>query len=286
MWLAAAVLVALPLVLELTLRGIGLGSFPLYEPAARGVYRMRPEQAGQFLRRFEWRYDANGQRNDRIPASFAETTLLVGDSVVDGGVRVAQSDTLAAAATRLSGESFYCVACHGWSLANSLAALEAVPGWNGAKRLVLVLNSGDFDNVGYMANELSFPTRRPLWLTAWWVRRKLFRRFQRHLHLPGKAKAIADYVAGDRDWSTVAIDRFRALLAEYAGTVYLVRYPMRGEGSMSHPLFDTLAALDPRIRVIDAADATGWSEACYADHMHPNAHGLELLARHLHGALR
>jgi hypothetical protein len=279
-------LVALPLVLELTLRGIGLGSFPLYEPVVHGAYRMRPDQAGQFLRRYDWRYDANGQRNDHIPASFAETTLLVGDSVVDGGVLVDQQETLAAAAMRLSGESHYCIACHGWSLANSLEALMAVPGWSGAKRLVFVLNSGDFDNVGYMANELSFPTRRPVWLTAWWVRRKLFRRFQRHMNLPGKAQAIAAYVGGDGEWNTVVIDRFRELLAEYPGAVYLVRYPMRDEGHMSHPFFDALATLDPRIRVLDVADATGWSEACYGDHMHPNGHGLDILARHLHGALR
>ena len=277
---AAALLVAIPLALELTLRGMGLASFPLFEATPHGSYRTRAFQAGLFRRSKAWRYDANGQRNDAVPASFAGTTLLVGDSIVDGGVRVDQSQTLAAVAMRLSGEGFYCVGCHGWSLANSVPALRALPGWTDARRLVFVLNTGDFDDVGFMANELSFPTRRPAWLTLWLVQRQLLRRVEDYVRLPGRDKAYADYVAG-RDWREVTLSRFEELLAEFGGPVYLVRYPKRGEDARGEPFFEQLAALDPRVRLIDAADAQGWSTQCYADRLHPNVRGIEVLADHL-----
>ena len=47
---AAALLVAIPLALELTLRGMGLASFPLFEATPHGSYRTRAFQAGLFRR--------------------------------------------------------------------------------------------------------------------------------------------------------------------------------------------------------------------------------------------
>ena len=74
---------------------------------------------------------------------------------------------------------------------------------------------------------------------------------------------------------------FRKLLASYAGPVVIVRYPMRGENARSERYFEELASLDPRVRLLEAAEAPGWSQDCYADHIHPNARGLEVLAGHL-----
>ena len=272
---AAALLVAVLFGLELVLGRKGFGTLPLFELTAHGVYRMRPEQAGSFVRRYRWRYDANGMRSDRTPPGFAGTTLLLGDSIVDGGFRVDQDQTLAALASRISGEFFYPVACHGWALANALAALGGLPGWSDASRLVFVLNSGDFDVVNRLDNELSFPTRRPVWLTLWLVRRQVYRGIRGYL---SRKKGP---VTPNEERRAANLAEFRELLANYAGSVVLVRYPMRGEDPRSERYFEQLASLDPRVRILEAADAEGWSEDCYADHMHPNARGLEVLARHL-----
>lgn len=279
---AVAVLVAVLLAIELSLRYRGFGSFPLFEHAEGSVYRMRPNQAGRFRRRHVWRYDANGMRNDQAPSSFAGTTLLIGDSIVDGGLRIDQAETLAAVAARLNGESFYTVACHGWALANSVAALTALPGWVGAKRLVFVLNTGDFDTINEMGSELSFPTRRPVWLTSWLVRRQALRRFRFYRRARAESQGIASQ-AVDRDLELRATNlaAFRDLLAKYAGPVLLVRYPLRGENARAERYFEQLKSLDPRVQLLDVMNVQGWSNDCYADHIHPNVRGLELLAGHL-----
>lgn len=279
---AAALLVAALLALELLLRGLGFASFPLFERAGHGRYRMRPDQAGLFRRRAAWRYDANGMRNDRIPADFAETTLLIGDSVVDGGNRIDQSETLATVAARLSGDSYYCVACHGWALANGLAELRALPGWTGARRLVFVLNTGDLDSVADMWNEFSFPSRRPIWLTLWLVRRQLFRRVPLYRKLWATLHASPEPPVGRAaDVRARNLADFRQLLTEYDGPIFLVRYAMRGEDARAERYFEQLASLDPRVRILEAAEATGWSDDCYIDHIHPNARGLAVLAPHV-----
>ena len=74
---------------------------------------------------------------------------------------------------------------------------------------------------------------------------------------------------------------FRKLLASYAGPVMIVRYALRGENARSERYFEDLASLAPRVRLLEAADAPGWADDCYADLIHPNARGLEVLAGHL-----
>jgi hypothetical protein len=278
---AVAVLIGAAVALEIVLRMLGFGSFPLFEKGVPGVYRTQPQQAGRFRGRRTWRYDANGMRHDAAPASFAQTTLLLGDSIVDGGLGLDQGQTLAAIAARQGGERFYPVACPGWALGNILGALTALPGWSAAKRLVFVLNTGDFDTIVRPDSELGFPTRAPLWLTAWLVTRHGVRRLEtlRHPRLKhGIVQPLAELNHKVRE-SNLA--RFRDLLAEYPGPIVLVRYPMRGEDVRSEHFFEELAALDPRVRILDAAEAEGWSAECYSDHIHPTAQGLEVLARHL-----
>jgi hypothetical protein len=277
---ALAFLAAMPLALEGLVRRMGLGAIPLLESSAHGGYRMRANQAGRFMRRFAWYYDANGMRNGAVPAGFAGTSLLVGDSVVDGGIRIDQEQSLAALAGRRMGEDFYCVACPGWSFANALAALRALPGWARAKRLIFVLNTGDFDTVARMGNSLSFPTRRPVWLALWLIRRQAYRRFQRFRRVGGEDDEVPKRFVDPQVRASNLAD-FRDLLNEYQGPVLLVRYPMLGEDARTEPFFEQLAALAPRIRIVEVADAQGWSDDCYADHIHPNAKGLEILARHL-----
>jgi hypothetical protein len=125
----AASMAAVLLAVELLIRALGHGAFPLFEPSPQGRYRISPNQSGQFMRRHYWRYDANGMRNERAPESFEGTTVLVGDSVVDGGLRLGQHQTLGALMSELLGEDVYTVAAPAWALANSLVVLETIGGW-------------------------------------------------------------------------------------------------------------------------------------------------------------
>jgi hypothetical protein len=271
--------VALLVAFDLLLRRVGLGSFPVYEPSPSGFYRVRPGQAGRF-RRTTWRYDANGMRNDEIPPSFADTTLLIGDSIVDGGIRIDQHETLAKVAAGLSGERFYTVACHGWALGNSLPALRALPGWRAAKRLVFVVNTGDLDVPVELGDEFNHPTRRPFWLMLWLARRHVYRHFVTRRHAKAQAAgSLPARLAPAMRANNLAA--FRQLVADYPGSVVLVRYAMLGEDARTEGYFEQLASLDPRIRILEAADAPGWSDDCYIDHIHPNTRGIQILARHL-----
>ena len=272
---AIALLGAGAIAVEVSLRVMGFGSFPLFELAGPGVYRTRPNQAGRFRRRHAWCYDTNGMRNESVPPSFAESTLLIGDSIVDGGLGLGQSQTLAVLAARLSGDSFYTVGCPGWALGNCLPAIRSLLGWSAAKRLVFVLNTGDLDTVNIPETELSFPTRHPIWLTQWFARRQAWRRLGGYLGERNETKAPSEETRA----SNAA--QFRELLAEYPGPVLLIRYPKRGENARTEGYFERLASLDSRVRILEVAEAADWSEECYADHIHPNARGLEVLARFL-----
>lgn len=279
---AAALLAAILLVTELTARRLGFGSFPLFEPAEKCIYRMQPGQSGRFMGRYAWRYDANGMRNDEVPADFAETTLLVGDSIVDGGLQVAQDETLAAVLSRLAGERVYAVACSGWGLANIIEAVRTISGWERAKRLIFVLNSDDFDVLQRLNHPFYFPRERPAWLTLWFALRKA------SISCPPLEAMLTKTDPRDpapAELRALNLVRFRALLAEYPGPVLIVKYPARGEETRAESYFHQLAATDRRIVIAEADEAADWSAECYADRIHPNARGLAILARHISESL-
>ena len=50
---------------------------------------------------------------------------------------------------------------------------------------------------------------------------------------------------------------------------------------MPKAISKALPRLDPRVRLLEAGDAPGWVDECYADHVHPNSMGIPILARHL-----
>lgn len=256
-WLAA----------ELWLRRAGFCDFPLFRREEPGVYRAVPSQRGRFLGRHEWSYDARGMRHAG-ESDLAGVTLLVGDSVVDGGNRIGQAETLPARLAAELGEPVYPVACRGWALANELAALEAMPRWAEAKRLILVVNSGDFETLGEMRDRFMFPTRRPLLALPWLAARQLGRK------LTGgpEDRRLPDVHARN-------LETFRALAARFAGPITLVRYPMKGEDAAANPRFAELHAAAPGSTLLDLADDPEWGDGCYLDHIHPSAKGLVVLAR-------
>ena len=268
-WLALAALAVLAYVaIEVWLRRHGFIDVPLFRFDDHGTYRAAPDQSGRFLGRYEWRYDRRGMRFDGEAANLAGATILVGDSVVEGGNRVGQAQTLPALLASQLDETVYPVAARGWALANALAALVAMPRWEQAKRLIFVVNSGDFETLGAMPDRFMFPRRRPFLALPWLVARQVGRRMFRSPPDPHRPELHAQAIAD-----------FAAIAARFGGPVTIVRYPMKGECGPGNPRFAELHAAAPGSTLLDLNSDPEWGDDCYLDHIHPSPKGLMVLAR-------
>lgn len=263
-------------VAETGLRVAGVGGFALYARDPHSIYRMASNQQGRFRRRARWRYDRFGMRSDVDVGSLAGRIVVLGDSVVEGGLHLDQRDTLAAALERETGHPVSPVACHGWALINELGALAATPGWDEAAALVWVINTGDFDTIGRGENELSFPTRRPVLLTLWLLRRYIYRKnpwwwpWGKRVAPPGPPRP---------ELRERALAEYEALAPHLPQTVVIVGHAMRGEDIRAHRFLDQLVAVRPGAALVVPAESPGWSEDCYLDFIHPNARGAALMAQ-------
>ena len=269
--LALAALVAV----EVALRVWGFAGFPLFARDPHSVYRMASSQQGRF-RRARWRYDRFGMRSDEDVESLAGRIVVLGDSVVEGGVHLDQDETLAAALARETGWSISPVACHGWALTNELGALTSMPGWERAAALVWVVNSGDFDTIGRGESEYSFPTSRPRWLAAWLLRRHIYRTSPKWWPW-GKRSARQGprqpELRGD------ALARFTAISAHMGGRIIIVGHALRGEDLGEERFFAELAGVRPGSALVVPAALPGWGPDCYIDFIHPSARGAAMMAR-------
>ncbi|MCW1383259.1 hypothetical protein OLX02_10535 [Novosphingobium sp. KCTC 2891] len=279
MALVAAVVAAAAI--DIALRRAGVGDFPLFARDPRSVYRMGSSQKGRFRNRYGWSYNRLGMRMEADIGSLAGGTILLGDSIVDGGFKLDQSQTLAVQVAASTGECVYPVASHGWALTNELEALAQMPDWQKARRLVWLANSGDFDTIGEGENELSFPTRNPLWLTLWLVRRQLYRKNPRWW--PGYRPKPEKRRKPELRAATLA--RFKTMADQFEGMIVIVRYPMRNEDTSAEPFWQQLAEIRPGIHLIDLGECPQWGAHCYGDFIHPNAHGVTVLSAFLAQAI-
>ncbi|NML95382.1 hypothetical protein [Novosphingobium olei] len=263
------------LAVEIGLRVTGIGGFPLFVRDQRSVYRMASDQQGRFRRRARWRYGRFGIRTDVDVDTLAGKVVVLGDSVVEGGLHLDQSETLAAVLERETGQAICPVACHGWALDNELGALTALPGWAQAAALVWVVNSGDFDTVGQGESELSFPTRRPLWLALWLARRHIYRTQPRWWPVKGMLSRPGPYMPEMRE---AALARFAQVAPQIAGPIVIVAHALRGEDVDGEPFFRRLAQVRPGTGFVAPSRLPGWGDDCYLDFIHPNARGARLIA--------
>ncbi len=235
---------------------------------------MKSGQRGAFRNRYPWAYDGHGMRFDGQLSTLAGATVLLGDSIVEGGLGLRQEETIAARLSAGSGELVYPVACPGWALANALGQFTGMAGWQEAKRLLLIVNTGDFDTVAVSGSEFSFPLRYPRWLALWLVRRHLYRHKPRWW--PGKGDATPVRVVEAVRAENLA--RFSRVVTDFRGQIVIVRYPRRSEDPSTEPFFTSLQACDASIKLVDVGEATEWSDKCYIDEIHPNAFGVAWLA--------
>lgn len=263
--------------LEAVARLAGLGGFPLFARDPASVYRMAANQQGRFRRRARWRYDRFGLRTDDDAPDLAGRVVLLGDSVVEGGLYFDQGETVAAQIAAATGWPISPVGCHGWALTNALGAMTALPDWDRAAALVWVVNTGDFDTVGEGESELSFPTRRPWWLTLWLFRRHVYRAAPWWWPWGAKSPRASEDLRPDL--RAAALHRFAEIATRIEGPILIVAHAKRGQDISGESFFRALADVRPGIGWLAPCDFAEWGRNCYADDIHPNAHGAVILAR-------
>ena len=263
---------------ELLIRWKGINSFALYARDDRCHYRMKASQRGCFLNRYQWVYDERGMRSRNHVPTLAGAVILLGDSVVDGGNYLTQSETLAERLQEAIGRTVYPIACHGWSIGNELAALTSMPGWQDAEKLILVLNTGDFDYTNEGSSRWSFPTRLPLCLLPWLVCRQLYRRYPAWWS-PERPAPTAMEIKRLRNQN---LARFKDVVENFRGTVTILRFPKKGENAATETYFEDLTAVaKSKVSLIDITDSPMWTADCYLDNIHPNPKGADVLSTYI-----
>lgn len=291
---------AMVLAVETTFRlGFGLGDPPLeiLDPACG--YRFKPTQTvSRFGNRVS--YDANSVRGgcDDLPSRTTWKTLVVGDSVLNGGSLTDDRDTATAVLNGLSYEcdgrflQFMNLSAGSWAPPQQLGYLKAY-GTLDADAIVLVLSSHDALGPA-KGSKVPFPSEKPWTATEEVVLRYLFGQ-RRHLFSAtasgweAAAAEVPSEIAASQDptaTSNWCLKQIAALCRQRHLPLAVVFWPTRTE-SRNHSwdknagvLFDTLDAEKvPRIELIDRIRATpNFETVVYRDDIHPTATGQSLVA--------
>lgn len=274
--------------LEVSLRVVGVLDFPLYLKDEQLGYIQQPSQSGRFLRRFEWRINSLQMFGEEFRPERHPSLLLIGDSLVWGGNNYLRDDRLGRILERtLGGASVWAVGAGSWSSWSEVEYMRRHPeAVRSCDDLVWILNSGDLDGRTRWSSELTHPTRRPLWATGYLVRKFVISRF----------------FAPETSWDGTlslrddAFENMRAHLLSILPTkrrIVVLCYPTRAEldGTSDEGRFYTrfvqrLGTLrQERLEVCDLRDDARWNRDDYRDEMHPNAQGNTELARFVSATL-
>ena len=278
---------------------LGLGDPPLVIRDDNCGYRFAPSQA---VRRFGNRvtYDEASSRGQMpVPTrDDAWTTLVVGDSVIDGLALTDDSDTVTGllndAAIDYAGHRlvFRTVAAGSWGTPQQLGYLNAY-GMLGAKAAVLVLNSGD-TVTPIVRTDPVYPTRKP-WTALEDLVMRYCLRCRTHLldgvHLgsqslaaevPAEIAGLADAAAAGR-WCLAEILR---LGRDQRIPMAVLVWPGREEAAhgawgLEVDGIREVAALAgvPLISLIDKVrERPGFERHLYRDGIHPSETGNRLIA--------
>lgn len=168
LYIAAVAVVGLLLTAEATCRIIGLGDPPLYQFDDRIGFMLQPSQS---VRRFGNRYQVNdlGMRSGPCEAGH-QRVLVLGDSIVNGGVMIDQADTATALASAgdPGGREWAQAAVGGWGTPNEWAWLREYGDRVAPVRVVLVISAHDMTEtlVPALLGSTTHPTRKPLFALA------------------------------------------------------------------------------------------------------------------------
>lgn len=296
--LALAAIGALLVVVEVTVRALGLVDFPIYTVDPDIGYFLQPNQAGAFLGKNRWVF------NDRSlgvgaawQPSHRTNVVVIGNSVVLGGNPYDQKDKVVPLIQSQLGATcaVWPVATGGWSTVNETRFLERNPDIvQGTDLFVWEYAAHGLTRPTAWRGEELFPTQRPLWATGYLLRKPLFERFPPPPNLvPATAATVADnYARFEQMLAQLSVPRSDKKLRKPTGIIFL--YPDRNqlEGARlglewlpDRARIERIAAAHG-LTVIDVSSQPQWTDSMYRDDVHPTPAGNAALAAILAPVIR
>jgi len=264
-------------ILEVGLRLLGTVDFPLYENRTDVGFIPAPNQYGSFLNKNDWAFNELSMGvNYPYNSSLHPSTVLIGDSVVQGGNVFRQRDRLGPILQTISCSRIWPVSAGGWAFINELHYLRVhqalLPNID---RIIFVLNSGDFVTGSVWKSELEHPTYRP-WLASIYLLRKYV------LQRTEVRNRETDEWRSELSWLVSAFSK-PIVIALYPSLIELNDVAQRA--SQLDFRQGEIAAVSAAIKIINIADDGRYAPSLYRDYIHPNSNGNTVLATILSEAI-
>ncbi|MBK8613713.1 MAG: hypothetical protein IPN85_09500 [Flavobacteriales bacterium] len=262
---------------ELVLRFWGLRDHPLYATDTRYEYMTLPDQDVHYGR-VHFRTNELGLRSAPIRKKRGKRVLVIGDSVVNGGLQTTQDSLATALAQQRTGIELINLSAASWGPDNAMAFLRT-HGTFEADAIILVFSSHDaYDRMTFtpiVGVHPSYPDHRPLF--AWSiVMDRLLYRAGRGYRPPAERGAFVDGWKALRDTTASLRIPLVVLLHPELGELTMGHYDDRGQR-----ILDSLHAWHvPVIELLDGSDAS-----LYTDRIHLGNAGHQRLAEVLSSVL-
>jgi hypothetical protein len=259
---AAVMLLMGALLAELLLRLAGAGDFPLYKRDPELGYILR-SGSGRFLNAYGWEVNEHGMGVAETFTPGARDIILVGDSIVHGGLFLDQSARLGPQLADALGQRVWPASAPSWALLTQVRYLAATLKGGTTQHIIFVTNSEDFTAMTPWQGEYLQPTRRPLSVL-------LHAAGSLSIRLLDRVRQVPPPPPSD-EWK----QELEALAREHAGRVTFVLHPMRAE-LPTGPDTTELRQVAPEAGFCDVASAL--SPAEYDDYIHLTRVGIRSLA--------
>ena len=275
----AAALLALPLLVEGGLRATSIGDFPLYDANSEIGYIPKPSQAGSFLWRSDWQFNAKHMGAAEFMPDPKVDTLLVGDSIVLGGNTYRRQERLGPRLSEAVGHPVWPISAGSWALRNELAYLRLHPEVaRGVAGFVFVLNSGDFGEPSSWSCEQTHPRMRPAVLSVY-----LFQKYVYNWAPCGTVPQALKMPPGD--WKN-DLRAFATSDPAQGKPISFILYPDQAESKDARLLrarlevhgAELLAQAGPAASVYSVGRDLRWRSDFYKDDIHPTPDGMKVLA--------
>lgn len=262
---AALIGVAAVAAAEVWLRRCGFIDFPLYDADPVLGYVPKPNTRGRLFNRADWAFNELSMGVAEPFRATSPSTLLVGDSLVFTSAQIPQARKLGPLLQARLGHPVWPIGAGSWALQNELAWLHSHPQALACDTVVVIVNSGDFQDASVWRDPLMHPRRRPRSALWFLVRKKLHKPY-----LPPFAYPTPEQEA---EWGG-SLDRF---LAAYKGRVIFVLYPNKPEIETGEDKFGPIRRrLAGRAEILDVRPH--WRAEYFLDWTHPTERAYPLLA--------
>lgn len=278
---ALIVFALLFLSIEISIRYMGVVSFPLYTIDSKKHYYLNPDQSGTFLNKNKWFVNSNGFNNKEQIDTSKPYIMLVGDSVVYGGNPVDYNDRIGYQLDSILDKNVYIGAVGGWSLYNEIEFINKnIDIANRSDFIVIQYDNGDLDDYAKSVGGLVHPTQKPYLATYFllekYVYPKIFKS-SKESELP----PIPEEVKSNGNWKNELL----AVSNNTGKKILFVLYPDQKAFSnlelwnkQTKDIRNFISKYPNQFDYIDIAETKGWSLNLYRDGIHPNVEGNKLIA--------